>query len=35
MLRAKRIEIFNNLSERSGVSIETKQAQKKLSINND
>jgi hypothetical protein len=35
MMRSKRIEIFNNLSERSGVSIETKQAQKKLSINND
>ena len=35
MMRAKRIEIFNNLSERSGISIETKQAQKKLSINND
>ncbi len=25
MMRSKRIEIFNNLSERSGVSIETKQ----------
>lgn len=35
MMRSKRIDIFNNLSERSGVSIETKQAQKKLSINND
>ena len=35
MMRSKRIEIFNNLSEISGVYIETKQAQKKLSINND
>ena len=35
MMRSKRIEIFNNLSERSGVSIEIKQANKKIILNND
>ena len=35
MMRARRSHIFGDLSKKSGVSIETKQANKKIILNND